>query len=342
MTLEEIAAFIGAELRGEAQKTVEKLAPIAEADASALTFISKAKFASLLKDSNAGAVICRESEAESCSTNTLIVNDPYLAYAKASQLFKTKPDRSTKAVIHSSATIDATAELSEGVHIGANVVIESGVKVGAGTIIESGAVIGNDSIIGAQCRIYPNVTVYHQVIIGNGVEIHSGTVIGADGFGYAPSKEGWIKIEQVGRVIIGDGCQIGANCCIDRGAMQDTILGRGVILDNLIQIGHNVEIGDGTAMAATVGIAGSTKLGKRCMIGGGVGIAGHIELGDDVYISAGTMVNSSLKKPGQYSSGIVAQEHKSWLRNTARFGKLNEMYRRLTKLEELITKNKDK
>ncbi|MDY7024779.1 MAG: UDP-3-O-(3-hydroxymyristoyl)glucosamine N-acyltransferase [Pseudomonadota bacterium] len=334
MTLAEIAAAIGAQLQGDGNAVVHHLASIERADKDTLTFISKSKFTALLKDTQAGAVICKAKQAQQCPTNALIVDDPYLAYAKASALFATAPKRS--ASIHPTAHIDPTASVAASAHIGAHVVIEEGVSIGEQVQIDAGCVVGAHSRLANTVHLFANVTLYHDCHIGERTQIHSGTVIGADGFGYAPSKLGWVKIEQVGRVIIQNDCHIGANCTIDRGAIEDTIIEQGVILDNQIQIAHNVVVGEGTAMAAQVGIAGSTQIGKRCIIGGSSGLAGHIELADDVYLSGGTMVNSSIRKPGQYSSATVAQPHRQWLRNAARFNQLSDMYKRLQALEEQL------
>src|SRR5690606_5423722 len=241
--------------------------------------------------------------------------------------------------IHATAVIAASAALGDDVAIGAHCVIGEGVSIGAGTAIGSGSVIGENSVIGSGCIIHSNVTLYHAIRIGDDCVIHSGAVIGADGFGFAPGPQGWEKIAQLGSVHIGRGVEIGANTTIDRGALEDTTIGDGAIIDNLCQIAHNVRIGEGTAIAGCVGIAGSAVIGAHCMIGGGAGIAGHLTIADGVQIQGRARIIGSIDKPGSYTSGTGMMETGLWRKNAVRFGQLDELYRRVVELEKQIKKS---
>jgi UDP-3-O-[3-hydroxymyristoyl] glucosamine N-acyltransferase len=266
------------------------------------------------------------------------VDDTYLTYASVVSLFH--PDTENIPGIHPSALVSASAKIDSSVTIGANVVIEDNSVIESGSFIDSGCVIKSDVTIGSETHLYPNTVVCHSVSIGNRVILHPGVVIGSDGFGLANNKGIWNKIPQIGTVIIGDDVEIGANTTIDRGALENTIIEQGVKIDNLVQIAHNVHIGAHTAIAGCAGVAGSTTIGKHCMIGGMTAIGGHIEIVDNVVISGNSAVGNSIKSPGEYSSGIPATEAKLWRRIVARIRNLDELGRKITKLEEEITQKR--
>jgi UDP-3-O-[3-hydroxymyristoyl] glucosamine N-acyltransferase len=263
----------------------------------------------------------------------LRVKNPYLAYAQVSVLFDKKP--ACTPGVHVSAVVDPSASIAVSACIGPNVVIEANVVVGDKTVIEAGSVIGDHTVIGKQCHIHRNVTVYHSVSMGDRVTIHSGAVIGADGFGFAPKPGGgWQKIHQLGSVSIGSDVDIGANTTIDRGALGDTVIADGVIIDNLVQIAHNVHIGKNTAIAGCVGIAGSASIGANCTLAGGVGLVGHITIADNVHITGMTMVTKSIQEAGSYSAGTPMTTTAEWKRNAVRFSQLDGMAKRLSDLEK--------
>ncbi len=334
-TLGELADRLGLECRGDRRLTITGLAPLASAGSQQLAFLANPRYSSELENTAAGAVILASDMFDNCSCAALLSDQPYLSYAKASQLF----DDSTAAVtggIHASAVVSSTATIAASATVSANCVIADNVQIGEGTIIGPGCTIGRDSVIGSGGLLHANVSIYHRVTIGDNVIIHSATVIGSDGFGFAPSAEGWVKIAQLGGVRIGNDVEIGAAVTIDRGALDDTVLGNNIILDNQVLIAHNVEIGDHTAMAGDAGISGSTKIGKRCLIAGGVGFVGHITVADDVQVTGRTIVTKSITKAGSYSSGTGMQETSVWRKNVVRFAKLDEMYKRVRKLEKAL------
>jgi UDP-3-O-[3-hydroxymyristoyl] glucosamine N-acyltransferase len=295
------------------------------ADHKQLSFLADPHYISSLAGSGAGAVLITADYRDQVPQTTvaLIVANPYLAYAGASQLFA---NESLFSGIHPSAVIADSAIIGDQVNIGPFCVIGDNVQIGTRSSLDAHVVIEANSNIGQDCVIKSQVVIGHDCVIGNHVRLHAGVSVGAEGFGFAPTKDpsvtGWERIAQLGRVVIGDHVRIGSHTCIDRGAIDDTVIGNHVIIDNLVQVGHNVRIGDGTAIAAQTGIAGSTSIGKRCVIGGDVGITGHIEIVDDVTLSGMTMVTKSIKKAGSYSSGTVAMPTAEWRRAAVRFRKL--------------------
>ena len=299
-TLAEIALLIDAEVVGDPNCRIKDLAPLHSAGSDSISFIINNNYRKYLADTSAAAIIVAKEHLEYCSTNALVVNNARLALAKLLQLFK---DDIPTPSIHPSA------------------------------------IIGDNCTIGQGTVIHPHVTLYKNVTIGENCIIHSGAVIGSDGFGYAFDNSKWVKMLHLGGVIIGNNVEIGANTTIDRGLLEDTIIAADVIIDNQVQIGHNVQIGRATAIAGCVGIAGSTKIGSNCLIGGKASIAGHIEITDNVQITATSAVNRSLTKPGSYSSGMPAKESKVWNRNAARFNSLDDMAKRLRKLEYEHSRN---
>ncbi len=301
---------------------VSGIGSLTTATNSQLSFLADPQYISSLADSQAGVVLVNEHYAEAIKAPmiALVVATPYLAYASSTQLFDPQP---VKGIIHPTAVIADSAVISEGVSIGPFCVIGEQVQIGVGSRLEAHVVIEANTTIGEYCLFKSQVVIGHDCIIGNQVRIHAGASIGSEGFGFAPTKDpsqtGWERIAQLGRVIIGDQVRIGSHTCIDRGAIDDTVIGNHVIIDNLVQIAHNVHIGAGSAIASQTGIAGSTTLGKRCIVGGAVGITGHIEITDDVTLSGMSMVTKSIKTSGSYSSGTAAMPTAKWRRAAVRF-----------------------
>lgn len=335
--LTDLANALGATLKGDSGQTVTGIATLNAAQSGDVSFLSNPAYASQLKSTQATAVIVHQNQADLCPAAALIVDDPYLAYAKASHFFDNSPR--CKKGTHPSAVVDDTAIIDKSASIGAKTVIAAGVIIGKGADIGPGCVVGAGSIIGAGTRLHANVTLYHGVSVGENCTLHSGSVIGGDGFGFAPHSGGqWQKIAQLGGVSIGNCVDIGANTTIDRGAIDDTKIHNHVILDNHIQIAHNVEIGEGTAIAGCTGIAGSTRIGKRCTIAGAVGIAGHLQICDGVHITMRSAITRSITEPGSYSSGTAMSTTREWRKNAARFRQLDGIVKRIRALERLILK----
>lgn len=338
-TLDELANHIDAELIGDPARTISGLATLQSAQQGQLSFLANPKYLQYLESSSASAVIVDRQSAEQCRVDALVVDNPYLAYAKISQLFD--PGATSSPGIHSSAVVDPSCDLGEDVSIAANVVIGPRSVIGSNVSIGAGSVVGADCSIGDDSRLNPNVTLYHGISAGRRCIIHSGAVIGADGFGFAENKGAWEKIHQLGAVKLGDDVEVGANTCIDRGAMTDTTIANGVKLDNHIQIGHNVVIGEHSAVAAGTAIAGSAEIGSYCTIAGAVGIAGHLSIVDHVHVTGMSMVSSSITKPGVYSSGTALTDNKTWRKNTARLRKLDEYIKRLLAVEKQSEQTKN-
>ncbi len=306
--------------------TLSGIGSLVDADQTQLSFLADPHYASSLASSVAGAILVTEAYREQVPAGSvaLVVTTPYLAYASSSQLFAPKNPASH---IHSTAVIADSAVIDPQVHIGAFCVIGEGVHIGARSVLNAHVVIEESTVIGTDCVIKSQVVIGHHCVIGNHVRVHAGASIGSEGFGFAPtqdpSSEGWERIAQLGRVIIGNNVRIGSNSCIDRGAIDDTVIEDHVIIDNVVQIAHNVHIGAGTAIAAQTGIAGSTTIGRRCIIGGAVGITGHIDIADDVVLSGMSMVTKSIKSAGSYSSGVPVMPTANWRRAAVRFRQLS-------------------
>jgi UDP-3-O-[3-hydroxymyristoyl] glucosamine N-acyltransferase len=330
-TLIELAQHLGAELIGNPQHQITALAPLQSAGSADLSFIANPAYKKFLSSTGAGAVIVHPDLADEVSTHKLVCSDPYLAFAKLTRLF----DRATVPVvgIHATAVIGENCVLGNAISIGAHVVIGDGVSLADGVVIEPGCYVGSGCAIGARSLLHANVTLYHGVTMGADCVLHSGCVIGADGFGFAPSNAGWVKIHQLGGVVMGNRVEVGANTTIDRGALDDTFIDDGVIVDNLVQIGHNVRLGKNTAIAAHTAIAGSTSIGDNCTVAGASAIAGHVTLADKVHITGMSMVSSSITEAGSYSSGIPLAPTKEWRKNAVRFRQLDALATRLTKIE---------
>ncbi len=332
MNLKQIAEFLNAELIGDDQLSISRIATIDTANADEITFLANKKYRKQLSITQAGAVILTQQMATLFDGNKLIVDDPYMAYALLAQKLDTTPQPAES--VHPTATVADDVTLGNNVTLGANVVIESGAVIGDNVSIGAGTFIGRGAQLGSNIKLWPNVTIYHEVQIGNHVIIHSNTVIGSDGFGFANDKGQWVKIPQLGSVVIGNHVEIGASTTIDRGALGNTEVHDHVILDNQIQIAHNVVIGEGTAMAACSVIAGSTIVGKYCQIGGLCGINGHIELCDGVILTGMAMVISSVTEPGVYSSGVPHTENREWRRQMAQLRQIGTMNKRIKTLEQ--------
>lgn len=318
-----LAERFGLSVRGDGERRVAGVATLARAGDAQLAFLANPRYRSQLADSGAAVVVMREEDAEGYAGTALIARDPYVAFAKIAALFDHRPAVTTG--IHPSAAIDPGAEISPDASIGPFVSIGPRSRVDAGASIGPGCVIGEDCIVGEGCELVARVTLVRRVRLGRRVLIHPGAVLGADGFGLAMEHGHWLKVPQLGGVAIGDDCEIGANTTIDRGALDDTVLEEDVRLDNQIQIGHNVRIGAHSAMAGCSAVAGSATIGRYCLIGGGAGVLGHLQVCDRVVITAMSLVTSSIREPGEYSSGTPLMDNRSWRRSAARFKQLDAL-----------------
>ena len=334
--LGDLAKRVGAELRGDADCEVVRVDQLQSATAGAISFLANRQYLKYLSDTLASAVIIPPELADRSPVNALISNNPYLCYAQVAAILH--PSREFGPGIHHTAVVAEDAELAEGVWIGPCAVIEAGSRIGSGVFIGPGCVVGSGSSIGRESRLVANVTLCSRVRLGERVLIHPGAVIGSDGFGLANDNGKWIKVPQLGGVSIGNDVEIGANTTIDCGTISDTVIADGAKLDNQIQIAHNVEIGENTAIAGCVGIAGSTKVGKNCTLGGGVGLSGHLEIGDNVHFSGQSLVTRSFTEPGFYSGNLPAVTKSEWRKTVARIRRMNDMMQRLKALEKQIEK----
>jgi UDP-3-O-[3-hydroxymyristoyl] glucosamine N-acyltransferase len=314
-----IVDALGGELHGDDAFQIERLAPLASATPDAISFLSHPRYVKELASSQAGCVIVAPAMREAAAGRGafIVTPDPYLYFARLTQLWKKAHARPETARIHPSAVIDPEAMVDSSARIGALCVIERGARIGADTVLKSGVTVSEDCVIGARCLLHP------------------GVVIGADGFGLAPHEGAWVKIEQLGAVRIGDDVEIGANTCIDRGALEDTVIEDGVKLDNLIQIGHNVRIGKHTAMAGCAAVAGSAVIGAYCTIGGRAGVLGHLTIADHVHISATSLVTRSILKPGHYTGVFPIDDNAAWEKNAATLKQLHSLRDRLKALEKM-------
>ena len=341
-TAKQIAEFVQGRVEGNENATVKTFAKIEEGVPGAISFLSNPKYTHYLYETQSSIVLINEDvELEKPVSTTLVrVRNAYECVAKLLQLYESmKPKKSG---IDSLASISPKATIGENVYIGAFAVIGDGAVVGNGTQIYPHTVIGDGVTIGENGLVYPNVTIYQGCKIGNNVTIHAGSVIGADGFGFAPNTEGYNKIPQIGIVIIEDDVEIGANTCVDRSTMGQTVIHKGVKLDNLIQVAHNCEIGENTVMSAQVGLAGSTKVGSWCMVGGQAGFSGHIHVADKTYVGAQCGVISNTKGDGQQLIGSPAMDTKVFFKAKALYAKLPEMYRQIAQLQREIEALKEK
>jgi len=318
LRLADIVQSLGGELRGDPQCVIEGIAPLESAQPGQIAFLANPKYRQQLAASRAGCVIVGAALADEAQQrgDCIVTPDPYLYYARLTQLWKRGLAAGTGPAIHPSAVVDPEAVVDATARIGPLCVVERGARIGAGTVLTARVNVGERCTVGERCILHP------------------GVVIGADGFGFAPDKGAWVKIEQLGAVRIGDDVEIGANTCIDRGALGDTVIEDGVKLDNLIQIAHNVRIGKHTAMAGCVGVAGSATIGAHCTVGGSAGILGHLTIADHVHISSFTLVTRSIHEPGQYTGVFPIDDNASWEKNAATLRQLHKLRERVKALEK--------
>jgi len=317
LRLGDLVDALGGELHGDRGLALDGLAPLEAAGPTQLSFLSNPRYQQQLAASRAGCVIVAPAMREPALArgSAIVADDPYLYFARVTQLWKQRTAPPAGPAIHPSAVIDPQAHVDPSARIGPLCVVERGARIGAGTVLKARVHVGEDCVIGARCIVHP------------------GVVIGADGFGFAPNQGAWEKIEQLGAVRIGDDVEIGANTCIDRGALADTVIEDGVKLDNLIQVGHNVRIGHHTAIAGCVGIAGSATIGAHCTIGGSAGILGHLTIGDRVNISSFSLVTRSITKPGLYTGIFPIDDNAAWEKNAASLKQLHALRDRVRALE---------
>ena len=309
---------LGGELHGDPQRPISEIAPLEAAGPGAIAFLSNPKYLPQLASSQAGCVIVGAAarDAAIARGDCIVADDPYFYFARLTQWWKREEGHGDGPAIHPSAVVHPQAHVDPAAQVGPLCTVERGARIGAGTVLKARVHVGERCVIGARCIVHP------------------GAVIGADGFGFAPHGGEWAKIEQLGAVRIGDDVEIGANTCIDRGALSDTVIEDGVKLDNLIQVAHNVHIGKHTVVAGCVGISGSAKIGAHCMIGGGVGIAGHLTIADHVTVAGFSLVSGSIHKPGHYAGAFPIDDNASWLKNAAALRQLHQLRERVKALEK--------
>ena len=306
-------------------RDVAGVGTLADAAPHQLGFLANPRYRAQLTETQAGVVVLREDDANAFAGSALVARDPYAAFARISALFERLPAREPG--IHPSAAVDSSAVISPGAHIGPFTSIGARTTIGTGAVVGPGCVIGDDCELGEGCELQARVTLLTRVRLGKRVRILPGAVLGAAGFGLAMEHGRWLNVPQLGGVVVGDDCEIGANTTIDRGALGDTVLEEDVRLDNQIQVGHNVRIGAHTAMAGCSAVAGSARIGRYCLVGGGAGILGHLEVCDRVVITAMSLVTHSIREPGEYSSGTPLMDNRSWRKSAARFKQLDRMAR---------------
>jgi UDP-3-O-[3-hydroxymyristoyl] glucosamine N-acyltransferase len=319
---------------GDADVRISQIATLETAQPSHISFLTNSKYRSRLANTHAGAVILAESDANATELPRIISDNPYAYFAKVSAILNPLPE--ARAGVHPGAVIGSGAKIDATASIAAHAVIGEGARIGAHSVIGEGCCIGANVVIGNHARLYPRVVVYHDCVIGDNLIAHAGVVIGADGFGIAMEQGRWIKIPQIGRVVIGNDVEIGANTTIDRGTLDDTVIEDDVKLDNQIQIAHNVRIGAHTAIAGCVGIAGSTTVGSYCLIGGGAGISGHLQIADHVEIAAFTLIGKSIREAGSYSGVFPFAGTEEWRRNAVHLRHLDDLANRIKALEQEI------
>jgi UDP-3-O-[3-hydroxymyristoyl] glucosamine N-acyltransferase len=337
--LGELAVRFGCTLVGDPDRSVAHVGTIEAADSDSLTFLAQPRLRRFLPGTRAGAVVLDPKLAAECPVPALLSTNPYATYARMAAVLH--PPVVHAPGIHSSACVDPAASVDPTAWVGPKAVIEAHAQIGARVSIGPGCVVMQQAQIGADSRLCANVTLCARVVVGERCIIQPGAVIGGDGFGFAKDRGQWVKIPQVGSVRLGNDVEIGANTSIDRGAIEDTVIGDDVKLDNLIQIGHNVVIGAHTAIAGCTGISGSARIGQRCLIGGQVGIAGQLTICDDVVVMGTSFVSNSIRKPGVYSSGLPVEEAARFRKNAARFYQLDELARTVRQLQRAGAESRD-
>lgn len=337
-TLGAIVEALGGEAVGETSLSIQRLAPVGVAGPDEIAFVAQARYAAQIGSTAAGALIVPPSLRDQAASRgpCIVTDDAYLYFARLTQWWRQRHDPLPPATIDPLASIHPEARLGQGVDVGPFAVIGAGADIGDGARIGAHTVIGRSVRVGAGSLLHPRVTIGDRCRVGVRCILHSGVVIGADGFGFAPHQGHWIKIEQLGAVRIGNDVEIGANTCIDRGALDDTVIEDGVKLDNLIQIGHNVRVGAHTAMAGCVGVAGSADIGAHCTVGGGAVVLGHLRLADGVHVSAASVVTRSILQPGQYTGMFPIDDNATWEKNAASLKQLNRLRERLKAVEQAI------
>lgn len=332
--LADIAARFGGNVQGDADTTVSQVATLDSAQAGQITFLANSKYRTQLAVTRAGAIIVGAADVDATEIPRIVCDNPYAYFARVSAFLNPMPQAVSG--IHPSAVIGEGAQIDPSAQIAAHVVVGSGASIGAGSVIMEGCSIGAGVSIGADARLYPRVVVYHDCVLGNRLVAHSGAVIGADGFGFAMGEGRWLKIPQIGRVVIGDDVEIGANTTIDRGALDDTVIEDGVKLDNQIQVAHNVRIGAHTVIAGCVGISGSTTIGRYCRIGGSAGILGHLQIADHVEISSFTLIGKSIREPGSYTGIFPFSKNEDWRKNAAHLRHLDGLADKIKILQQEV------
>lgn len=335
-SLGDISRRLDGELIGDPAAVVTRIGTLEAADAHTISFLSNPRYQAQLAGSAAGCVIVGPAQREAAAARgaAIVCADPYLAFARLTQWWAAQSRRVPAAGVHRSAVVEEGARIAPTASIGAFAYVGAGAEVGEGVVVGSHVHLGTDACVGENSWLKARVTLSDGCRIGRRAIVHSGAVIGADGFGFAPHQGRWEKIEQLGAVLIGDDVEIGANTCIDRGALEDTVLEDGVKLDNLVQIGHNVRVGRHTAFAGCVGVAGSARIGAHCTAGGGAIILGHLEIVDHVHITAATVISRSIMKPGQYSGMFPFDDNASWEKNAATLRQLHTLRERVRALEK--------
>ena len=331
VTLGQIAARFGLVLRGDPAARIDRVARLEEAGPGSLSFLADPRLKHALRATHASVVVIDRTSLDDCKVDALIADNPRAAYARIASWLNPLP--ALCAGVHPSAVVESGARIAPSAEVGALAYVGAGARIGERALVGPGCVVGAGAEIGADTRLIARVTLYHEVRVGERCLVHAGVVLGADGFGIAQDRDGWVKVPQLGSVVIGNDVEIGANTTIDRGAIGDTLIADGVKLDNQIQVGHNVRIGAHTAIAGCTGISGSAVIGARCMIGGQVGIAGHLEIADDVVVLGQSMVSHSIKSAGVYAAAIPASEAGGWRRVVARLRQLDELFTRVRRLE---------
>jgi UDP-3-O-[3-hydroxymyristoyl] glucosamine N-acyltransferase len=332
LSLADIAARLGGDVLGDGQTLISQVGTLASAGAGEIGFLANLKYKNQLQTTKAAAVIVSPDFADAVALPRIVTKNPYAYYARVAALLN--PRQAAMTGIHPS--VSCASPVPESASVGPNASIGSDVVLGEGVVIHAGCVLGDSVKIGDGSVLFPNVSIYAGCEVGRNAIIHSGAIIGADGFGFAPDKGQWLKIPQIGRVVIGDDVEIGANTTVDRGALDDTLIGDGCKLDNQIQIGHNCVIGKHCVIAACAAIAGSVELKDNVIVGGAAMIAGHVTIASGAVISGGSLVMKNITKPGQYTSVFPLEEHSHWLHNAAQIRHLAKLAERVSELEKKL------
>ena len=334
VTLDELARRFGGEVVGRGDVTIKGINTLERAGAGEISFLANGRYRKLLATTGASAVIVAPSDRDAATIPRLVIDNPYLCFARVAGFFH--PPEIPPAGVHLSAVIEPGAVVAATASIGPLTYVAAGARVGERCVLGSHVSVGSRVVLGDDTRLYPRVVIYADCEIGRRVILHAGVVVGADGFGLAQDDGHWVKIPQIGRVIIGDDVEVGANTTIDRGALDNTVLEEGVKLDNQIQVGHNVRIGAHTAIAGCVGIAGSASIGRHCTIGGSAGILGHLEICDNVHVSAFTLVTKSITRPGHYTSQLPLMTHEEWLKSASHLKHLDRLADKMQALQRRL------